>query len=64
MSRRRSRRGLRGLDTDTAVGIGMLVAGVGLAWWLWKKNTPSAEELAAAAKGKAVAGLGGCNCEG
>ncbi len=67
MSRRRSRRSLGRLDSDTAVGIGLLVAGVGLAWFLWKKNTPTDAEIAAALalkEGKGVAGLGGCNCEG
>jgi hypothetical protein len=68
MSRRRSRRrGLHGIDSDTAVGVGLLVAGVGLAYYLWKKNTPSPEEVAAALalrEGKSVAGLAGCNCEG
>ena len=65
MRRRRSRRHLGGMAPDTVVGLTMLVAGVGLAYILWKKNTPSPEDirLALEAQGKgAVAGFGGCGC--
>jgi hypothetical protein len=65
MRRRRSRRHLGGMAPDTVVGLTMLVAGVGLAYILWKKNTPSPAELEAALKlrdGKGVAGLGDCGC--
>ena len=50
---------------DTVVGLTMLVAGVGLAYILWKKNTPSPEDirLALEAQGKkGVAGLSDCGC--
>jgi hypothetical protein len=41
MSRRRSRGQLKGFAPDSTVGVVLLAAGVGIAWWLWKKNTPS-----------------------
>jgi len=50
----RRRRQLAGLNMDTMLGWGFLVAGVGLGFYLVKRNTPG---QVAAALNKQVAGL-------
>jgi hypothetical protein len=66
MRRRRRSRHLGGMKPDTVIGLSMLVGGVGLAYILWKKNTPSSEDirlaLEAQNKKTGVAGFGGCGC--
>jgi len=63
MARRsRRRQQLRGLGSDSIIGLSMLVAGLGLAYLVWRRNSPTVAAQALLEQQSAVAGLADCGC--